>query len=325
MTTKVAKSSMDYINAMKSRKTASTKAQRTAAFNQIKSAGDQAIALNKIGQGFIGPVMMRLKYEGIVRNILTEDIIAPGQVPVYDVADEMGKAYFLEAYQAEAIISQYEGKRVNYTFRHLAAFPTVQEQDLLELTIDMTEYALDEARQRIMEQEDGYLFAMLDAAIDDVTAQTPDWAGQVSHVVTAGAPDGFMPKDFYAGASIAAANRLASTNIILNPVDYFDMLEWDLVATSVNFKDKTFDGTPITSFAGFNVFKSVMVEPGSSYMLADADYVGRMPVRKSLDIRDNPKLENFSLGWVMDEYINEIILNSGSLVRIEKQGGAGSE
>ena len=263
--------------------------------------------------------MMRLKYEGIVRNVLTEDVIAPGQVPVYDVADEMGKAYFLEAYQAEAIISQYEGKRVHYTFRHLAAFPTVQEQDLLELTIDMTDYAIEEARQRIMEEEDGYLFAMLDAAIDDITADNPDWAGQESHVVTAADPAGFQPANFYEAAAIAANNRLDAVNIIMNPADYFDMLKWDLVATSVNFKDKTFDGTPITSFAGFNVFRSVMVEKGTAYMMADADYVGRMPVRKSLDIRENPKLENFSLGWVMDEYINELILNSGSLVRIEKQ------
>ena len=317
MAQKIAKSSMEYVNALTSRKHASTKAQRVAAFDQIKSGADTAVALNKIGQGFIGPVMMRLKYEGIVRNVLTEDIIAPGQVPVYDVADEMGKAYFLESYQAEAIISQYEGKRVNYTFRHLAEFATVQEQDLLELTIDMTEYALNEAQQRIQEQEDGYLFAMLDAAIDDVTADTPDWAGQTTHVVTVAGD--FQPSSFYDGAAIASNNRLASTNIILNPADYFDLMRWDLVNTSVNFKDKTFEGVPITTFAGFNVFKSVMVEKGTAYMMADSDYVGRMPVRKSLDIRDNPKLENFSLGWVLDEYINEIILNSGSLIRIEKQ------
>ena len=94
----IAKSSMDYIESMKGRK-AKTKAQRTAAFNQIKmNSGDQVAAMAKIGQGFIGPVMMRLKYEGIVRNVLTEDVIAPGAVPVYDVADEMGRAYFLEGY-----------------------------------------------------------------------------------------------------------------------------------------------------------------------------------------------------------------------------------
>ena len=70
MATYVPRSSMDYIEAAKKKTAASTKAQKTAAFNQIKaSAADQVVAMNKIGQGFIGPVMMRLKYEGIVRNI----------------------------------------------------------------------------------------------------------------------------------------------------------------------------------------------------------------------------------------------------------------
>ena len=313
----IAKSSMDYIESMKSKKQ-KTKAQRTAAFNQIKmSSGDQAVAMNKIGQGFIGPVMMRLKYEGIARNVLTEDVIAPGAVPVYDVADEMGKAYFLEGYQAEAVISQYEGKRVMYQFRNLAEYATVQEQDFFELTIDMADYAINEARQRIQEQEDTYLFAMLDVAVDGVTATTPDWAGQTSHVVSV--TGDFQPESFYAAAAIAAANRLDAVNIIMNPVDYFDILSWDLVATSVNFKDQTFAGTPVTSFAGFDVFRSVMCPQGVAYMLPESDYVGRMPVRQSLEIKENPKLEAFQLGWVLNERINELILNAGGITRIEKQ------
>lgn len=314
---KIAKSSMDYIQAINQKNATPTRSQRVATFNQIKAtAGEQAVAMNKIGQGFIGPVMMRLKYEGIVRNILTEDIIAPGAVPVYDVADEMGKAYFLEPYQAEAVIAQYEGKRVQYTFRHLAEFATVQEQDFLELTIDMADYAINEAKQRIQEKEDGYMFAMFDLAIDDVTSSNPDWSGQTSHKVSV--TGAFQPENFYDAAAIAANNRLDAVNIIMHPADYFDMLKWDLTATSVNFKDKTFAGTPVTSFAGFNVFKSVMVDKGTAYMAADSDYVGRFPTRKSLEIRQNDKIEDFSLGWVLDEFINVMILNTGSLVRVKK-------
>lgn len=311
------KRSTDYIAVMNN-KTASTPAQKRQAFEQIKktSANDVATAMNKIGQGFIGPVMMRLKYEGIVRNVLTEDPIAPGQVPVYDVLDEMGKAYFIENYQSEAKISQYEGKRLFYGFRHLAEFATVQEQDLLELTVDTMEYAINEAKQRIQETEDTYMFAMVDAAIDAIDAAHPDFAGLTSHVVSV--TGDYQPANFYDAAAIAAQNRLDAVNIVMNPADYFDMLKWDLTATSVNFKDKTFDGTPVTSFAGFNVFKSVMCPAGTSYMMANSDYVGRFPTRKSLEIRNNDKLENFNLGMVLDEYVNVILLNSGSLVRIKK-------
>lgn len=314
----IAKASTEYIEAIKGKKTASTKKSRTAAFNQIKvTAADQTAAMNKIGQGFIGPVMMRLKYEGIVRNVLTEDPIAPGAVPVYDVADEMGQAYFLESYQAEVKISQYEGKRLMYGFRHLAEFAVVQEQDFLELTIDMADYAINEARQRIQEKEDAYFFALADAAIDSFDADNPDLSGNTSHVINVGGAN-FAPEHFFDAAGIAAGNRLDAKNIILNPVDYFDMLKWDLVATSVNFRDQTFDGVPVTTFAGFNVFRSVMCPKGVAYVLPDTDYVGRMPVRKSLEIAEWNQHERFSLGWVIDEYINECLLNAQGLVRIEK-------
>lgn len=311
-----AKSSMDYIESMKGRK-AKTKTQRTAAFNQIKmNSGDQVAAMNKIGQGFIGPVMMRLKYDGIVRNVLTEDVIAPGAVPVYDVADEMGKAYFLEGYQAEAVISQYEGKRVMYQFRNLAEFATVQEQDFLELTIDMADYAIGEARQRIQEKEDGYLFALLDVAVDGITAETPDWAGQTSHTVAV--TGDFQPESFYTAAGIAAANRLSSKNVIMNPIDAFDLYKWDLTVTGVNFKDKTFDGVEITTFAGFQIFTSILCPQGTAYVIPDPDYIGRFPVRKSLEIVENPKAETFTLGWVLSERINELILNPGGIVKVVK-------
>lgn len=312
------KSSMDYVELLK-KKTASSKAQKTATFNQIKnSAADQVIAMNKIGQGFIGPIMMRLKYEGIVRNILTEDPIAPGAVPVYDVADEMGKAYFLEPYQAEAVISQYEGKRVPYGFRHLAEYATVQEQDFLELTIDMGEYAINEAEQRIQEQEDDYLFNLLEVARAGITA---DFAGHNAayHSITSTHTGAiFMPEDFWNAAGRCAENRLDSKNIVMNPSDYFDIMKWDLVATSVNFKDETFAGVPVTSFGGFNVFRSVMLPQGTAWVLPDADFIGRMPVRKSLEIRNNDKLEAWMVGWVLDEYFNEIILNSNGIYKVVK-------
>ena len=315
-----AKTSMDYVNAINTRQAAkgkSSKQARVAAFNQIKNSGlPKSAAIDKIGQGFVGPVMMRLKYEGIVRNILTEQVVAPGDVPVYDVADEMGKAYFLDSYQGEAVISQYEGKRVMYSFRHLAEFATVQEQDLLELTIDMADYAVNEARQRLQEKEDGYLFDLLDIAITGINATTPDFAGLTSHTVST--TGSFTLKNFTDAAGIAAKNRLDSHNIILNAADYFDLMNWDLTATAVNYKDKTFDGVPITSFAGFNVFRSVIVPTSTAYVLPDADYLGRFPVRKSVEVRNDDKVERFSVGFVIDEYVNEIIVNPNGATKIVK-------
>ena len=287
-----------------------TKAAKAAKFDRILSSNlSKQAGLEKIAQGFIGPVMMRLKYEGIARNVLTEDPIAPGTVPVYDVADEMGRAYFLEPYQAEAVISQYEGKRVQYDFRHIAEFATVQEQDYYELNIDMAEYAVNEARQRIQELEDNYLVSLLDVAAAEVTPDTPDFSGQTTHVITSASASGaFEPKDFF-----------NAHNVIINPADVYDVYGWDLTATSVAFRDKVFSGdAQVANFAGYTLWQSVMVRRGSAYVVADSDYVGRMPIRKELEVRPNDKVENFSIGFVLDERINEVILNSGSIYRIDK-------
>lgn len=313
---KIAKSSMDYVRAAESLPK-STSAQRVAKLNQMKAAGSKSAAMGKIGQGFVGPIMMRLKYEGITRNILNEDIIAPGSVPVYDVADEMGKAYFIEPYQAEAVISQYEGKRVFYNFRHITAFPQIQEQDLLMLTIDMVDYAQNEAFQRIMEEEDGYLFALLDAAVENIDAENPDWAGQTSHKVEVSGGQ-YLPESFYDAGAIAIANRLEAHNIIMNPAARFDMMKWDLVATSVNFKDKTFDGVPITSFAGFNVFTSVICPADDAYVLPDSNFVGNLAVLKSLEVQEDNQAPRFTLGWVADAYEQLLILNSGGIVKVHR-------
>lgn len=312
----IPKISSEYVEKMRGLKPQSKEKRQANLDAIVKGAGSKSAAMSKIGQGFIGPVQMRLKYEGMVRNVLTEDPIAPGQVPVYDVATEMGKAYFLDAWAGEAVISQYEGLRVMYTFRHLAEFATIQEQDLLELSIDMADYAINEARQRIQEKEDGYLFDLLDVAVDGFDADNPDFAGQTSHEVAAAGA--FMPTDFYSAAAIVSRNRLQSTNIIINNADYYDMLAWDLAATSFKFRDDTFGGVPVTSFGPFRIWQSVVCEQGTAYVLPEADYLGRMPVRKSLEITENPKVENFSLGWVLDEFINELILNANGVVRVKK-------
>ena len=314
---RIPRTSEDFI---KSCKTAGvdrqTKSAKAATLNRILNSNlSKQAGMNKIAQGFVGPVMMRLKYEGVVRNVLTEDPIAPGQVPVYDVLDEMGRAYFIENYQAEALISQYEGKRVQYGFRHLAAFPSVQETDYYELTVDALEYAVNEARQRIQEEEDDYLFALLDVAVDD-------FSGQTTHQVVAASDKGcFMPGDFLTARAAASQNRLDARNVLMNPSDAFDMFRWNTVESSVNFANQVFENGDENEikFMGFNIRKSVRVPVGTAYVLGDPDYVGRMPIRKELEIREDNQTERFSLGMVMDERINEIILNSNSIYRIIKQ------
>ena len=71
---------------------------------------DKANAMHRIGQGMIGPIQIRLRYEGIVRNVLVEDTLERGPLMPYDILDDMGRAYYLNQTDAEIKITPFEGK-----------------------------------------------------------------------------------------------------------------------------------------------------------------------------------------------------------------------
>src|ERR1039458_3006848 len=49
---------------------------------------DKGNAMRRIGQGMIGPIQIRLRYEGIVRNVLVEDTLERGPLMPYDILDD---------------------------------------------------------------------------------------------------------------------------------------------------------------------------------------------------------------------------------------------
>jgi hypothetical protein len=55
----------------------------------------EADGFQRVGNGMIGPIQIRLRYEGMVRNVLIEDTLERGPLMPYDVLDDLGMAYFL--------------------------------------------------------------------------------------------------------------------------------------------------------------------------------------------------------------------------------------
>ena len=182
----------------------------------------------------------------------------------------------------------------------------------------MVDYAKGEAEQRIMEQEDGYLFSSLDAAVSKITSENPDWAGLTSHVTTVTGE--INPGAFYDAEKIAIQNRLQSNRVIMNPATANDLYKWKLDTTGVKFLDDVMDGKPITKMGRFSIMTSIICPMNKIYLVPEPEYLGWMPILKQLDGVDNPKAENFTIGWVYSELINEIIANSYGVVRMDLNG-----
>lgn len=294
--------------------------QKTAKINQIWNAdttSDKSAAFKRIGQGMIGPIQIRLLYEGIARNILVEDPLDRGFPLPYEVLDDLGQAYVLNQTDAEVKTTPFEGKWVPPTLFRVAAFPFVRKEDLYYLRANIIEQAQEVTREAIMKQEDGRLLTLLASAITDY-ATNPDHVITPDHVVEIGAGNPLQPEDFYDLVARLELHQIEVRNILMNPADARDMYVWDVNTTGWDFKNSVVAGETITSFGEFRIQKSIMVPTGTIFFLPEPNFLGVMPVMYSLDVEENNKIETFHRGWVMDELIGMLVLNPRGLGAIKK-------
>lgn len=299
---------------------------------------DKQNAMQRLGQGMIGPIQIRLRYEGIVRNVLVEDTLERGPLMPYDILDDLGRAYVLNSTDAEVKITPFEGKQVYPQLFRIAAFPRIRKEDLYYLRVNAVEYAQDETKQAIQKQEDARLVLLLEQAIVDLstaraagtvgTGATGGTAtgvasyasGSSEQTVLIGAGNPLEPSDFYNAVSQIEINQLEAKRVLAHPTDIRDLYTWDINVTGFKFKDEVFAGGKITTFGEFQIQKSIIIPQGEIFLTAEPEFVGVFPVMYSLDVEENHRVESFHKGWVLDELVSEIILNARGIARILKAG-----
>lgn len=278
---------------------------------------DRENYMRRLGQGMIGPIQLKLRYQGMVRNVLLEDPLTPGIPIEYDILDELGVAYVLHGNEGEVMVTPFEGKKAPVRLFRLATFPQIKKEDLWYLRVNIVEYVQDESKQAIMRQEDGRLLTVMDAAI---TAYGTD----ASHTVSTGAHivnelSGYItPESFYDLVGLIDVHELESARLLFNPADYRDLYKWELAQTGFAFKDAVVAGQKITQFGEFQIQRSILVTSGTTYITPAPEFLGVFPVMYSLDVEENHTVEKFHRGWVMDELVGMAILNPRGLGKIVK-------
>lgn len=267
----------------------------------------------RLGVAMIGPIQIRLRYEGIVRNVLVEDTLDKGPLLPYDVLDDFGQAYILNQTDSEVKITPFEGKQVYPRLFRVAAFPRVRKEDLYYLRVNAIEFAQDESRQAIMKQEDTRMVSLLDTAISQYEGVTG-----VSVTKSIGAGNPIEMIDFYDQVAILELRQIEASRVLINPADARDIYSWDLNVTGWKFKDDVFGGKVVTGFGEFTIQKSIMIPQGTIYIVPEPNFLGVLPVMYSLDVEENNQVEQFYRGWVMDELIGMLILNPRGLAKVSK-------
>ena len=276
---------------------------------------DEVHGIKRLGVGMIGPIQLKLRYEGVVRNVLREDPIEPGSSVEYDVFDDLGTAYVMTG-ESEVRITQFEGKRVRIDFFRIASQPVVRKDDLYLMRIDIVEQAQDETKQAIMKQEDARLFLLLQAALTTY-ASRPDHTVTPNHVVTE-VSGMFTPDTLYSTVALTDQHELPAARLVVSPADYRDFYKWDMNTTGWAFKDRTVAGEKIVTFGEFQIARSIMVTPGEAWLLPEPKFLGVFPVLYSLDVEENHRVETFQRGWVFDEFVNMTILNPRGISKMVK-------
>jgi hypothetical protein len=279
-------------------------------------ASDSVNGIKRLGVGMIGPIQLKLRYQGITRNVLVEDPCTPGTPVEYDVWDDLGQAYIMSGTDGEVRITPFEGKRIQVRFFRIASRPAIRKEDLLYLRINAVEQAQDETKQAILKQEDSRLVTILQAAISDYATRS-DHTVTPNHVITEAS--GYLtPGSLYSAVSMTDMHELQSSRILINPMDYRDMYRWDINQTGWAFKDRVVAGETITSFGEFQIQRSIMIPQGQTFLTPDPQFLGVFPVLYSLDVEENHRVESFWKGWVFDEMVSMLILNPRGLAKIVK-------
>lgn len=314
------------------------KLSRTQKVARLESIlADKQNALRRIGQGMIGPIQIRLRYEGIVRNVLVEDTLERGPLMPYDILDDLGRAFVLNSTDDEVKITPFEGKQAFPQLFRIASFPRIRKEDLYFLRVNAVEYAQDETRQAIQKQEDARLVLLFEQAIVNLgsaiaagvigLAPTGGLATGIAtgpssapneHTVLLGAGNPLEPSDFYSAVTMIEINQLEARRVLAHPADIRDLYTWDLNVTGFKFKDEVFAGGKITSFGEFQIQRSIIIPQGEIFLTSEPEFVGVMPVMYSLDVEENHQVEQFYKGWVMDELIGMLVLNPRGLARVLK-------
>jgi hypothetical protein len=281
---------------------------------------DRVGGIQRLGQSMIGPIQLQLRYQGILRNVLLEDTLTPGVPIQYDVLDDLGQAYMMAGNEGEVRITPFEGKRVEVHLFRIASFPTIKKEDLYYLRSNIVEFTQDQTKQAIMRQEDSRLITLLEASVVAYRAvdksAVPGTGILPNEITIAGAR--LMPDDLYTAVTFTDQRQLDSSRLLCNPQEYRDLYRWDINTTGWAFKDSVVAGERIVQFGEFQIGKSIIIPRGTVYLTPEPQFLGVFPVMYSLDVEENPQVEQFHKGWVMDELVGMAVLNPRGIVILRK-------
>ncbi|MEM2174509.1 MAG: HK97-fold major capsid protein [Candidatus Micrarchaeia archaeon] len=253
------------------------------------------------------PLKNRLDYVAVGRKLLLVDELPQGEIPVYDLDIPEYGAVKISA-RGTAPIVETNVKRVEFP-----TFPISINESVKWEEITIRRYPIfDRAKERVAIgmaiAEDLEIFKLLKTA-SDVSPNTPV---DVTRPLSRGA--------FAKLYATIAKMQLVPSAYIMNPAYYEDILSWDakdLDQVSLNVIIET---GQFGVLHGVRLILATKMEEGYVYCVTTPDKLGRLPERKSVEVKiwDNVPQQQFDIvGW---EQIGLGIHNTAGVARLNVTG-----
>lgn len=321
------KSWQDYENEVSATREQTRKMSKAALDRGVQSTlrdasgGVSASGLRKSAQAFVGPIMLRLKYEGVLRDVLLEKPLAQGELPIYDFFNNLGMGWALNDYSGQYQIERMEAGKLDIPLLRIGQAVTVPQAEVRAFSFDLIERIKQQMIENIMRKEDQRLFAAIDLAISDharyelgpeyvnfpdINDYSQENIGPFSHMTFANA-----------FATISRA-QLAPSKILINIGDYYDVFNWGVNTISYAAVERITD-TGVMSNYGPAMFRpSVTVKKGVAYVLPEPEYVGYVPIGYGVQVNEvhNPLADQY--GYVASELLGYGVASAFGLHRTVK-------
>lgn len=279
-----------------------TEQQKDEMIKRALLTADGKVAL---GQAMALPIRRNLDYSGVARRALVVDPLPNGALPVYD--RDIDVAAVVVSANGSAPESQVRGDRVNVPEFEIVSNPIVRIREVKQRRFNVIDRAVQKAKQEIQAQEDANIFAALDFA-GDVTLGGENTAQDI-------VDGGMTRRDLVEIMTQVERWDNVVTKFFMNIQEFNDIRLWNAAngtgpaeVDPVTLREILQTGLYARIF-GADIIVSKVVTPGTVFSLADAEFVGVMPVRQDIEVLPADEPKRLSLGWVVSEIIGLGIVN----------------
>lgn len=265
-----------------------------------------------LAQAMANPIRRNLDYHGIARRALVVDPLAQGAYPTYD--RDIDVTAVVISSNGTGPESRVFGDRVVVPEFELFSNPTVRISEVKRRRFNVIDRAVQKARQEIMAQEDANVFAAIDAA------------ASVENTVQDIADAGMLKRDLVELKAQVDRWDLVTAKYFMNINEYTDILKWGSgggqgvgggEVDPVTMREILQTGL-YAHIWGADILVSKIVPPGTVYAVADAEFVGVMPVRQDIEVLPADEPKQLKLGWVVSEQIGIAIVNPRGVAKGNK-------